>query len=79
MKDRFLFSQVIESGWCLQEKVITEPAGANLASVYGWGFPRYTGGVLRYRESYGREAFFERSAELAERYGQRFSLPKYLK
>jgi 3-hydroxyacyl-CoA dehydrogenase/enoyl-CoA hydratase/3-hydroxybutyryl-CoA epimerase len=79
MRDRFLFCQVIESAWCLQEKVITEPAGANLASVYGWGFPRYTGGVLRYVESYGREAFAERCAELAERYGQRFSVPKYLK
>jgi len=78
MKDRFLFCQVIEAGWCLQEKVITEPAGANLASVYGWGFPGYTGGVLRYVESYGRTEFQERCKELAERYGQRFSVPKYL-
>ncbi|SEQ82442.1 3-hydroxyacyl-CoA dehydrogenase NAD-binding domain-containing protein [Neolewinella agarilytica] len=79
MKDRFLFSQVIESGWCLQEKVITEPAAANLASVYGWGFPSYTGGTLRYFESYGKEAFLKRCQELQERYGQRFSVPKYLR
>jgi 3-hydroxyacyl-CoA dehydrogenase/enoyl-CoA hydratase/3-hydroxybutyryl-CoA epimerase len=79
MKDRFLFCQVIESGWCLQEKVITEPAAANLASVYAWGFPGYTGGVLRYMESYGREAFEKRAKELADRYGQRFSVPKYLR
>ncbi|MEL7162379.1 MAG: 3-hydroxyacyl-CoA dehydrogenase family protein, partial [Bacteroidota bacterium] len=79
MKDRFLFCQVIESGWCLQEKVINEPAAANLASVYGWGFPGYTGGVLRYLESYGREAFVARCGELAERYGQRFTVPKYLR
>ncbi len=79
MKDRFLFCQVIEAGWCLQEKVITEPAAANLTSVYGWGFPGYTGGVLRYVESYGRAAFAERAKELVERYGQRFSVPKYLR
>jgi len=79
MKDRFLFCQIIESGWCLQEKVITEPAAANLTSVYGWGFPGYTGGVLRYVETYGRAAFGERAGELAERYGQRFSVPKYLR
>jgi len=79
MKDRFLFCQVIESGWCLQEKVITVPAAANLTSVYGWGFPGYTGGVLRYVETYGRAAFAERAGELAERYGQRFTVPKYLK
>jgi 3-hydroxyacyl-CoA dehydrogenase/enoyl-CoA hydratase/3-hydroxybutyryl-CoA epimerase len=79
MKDRFLFCQVIESGWCLQEKVITEPAAANLASVYAWGFPGYTGGVLRYMESYGREAFGQRAKELEDRYGQRFRVPKYLR
>lgn len=79
MKDRFLFCQVIESGWCLHEKVITEPAAANLGSVYGFGFPKYTGGVLRYVKSYGHERFVERCAWLKNRYGQRFTLPGYLK
>lgn len=79
MKDRFLFCQIIESGWCLQEKILTEPAGANLMSVYGWDFPAYTGGVLRYVESFGKDAFVERCGELEERYGQRFSVPKYLR
>ncbi|MEM9526694.1 MAG: 3-hydroxyacyl-CoA dehydrogenase NAD-binding domain-containing protein [Bacteroidota bacterium] len=78
MKDRFLFSQVIESGWCLQEKVITEPAAANLASVYGWGFPSYTGGVLRYFSSYEKNTFMSRCQEFKDRYGQRFTVPKYL-
>lgn len=79
MIDRFLFCQIIESGWCLQEKVITEPAAANLGSVYGWGFPKYTGGVLRYVESYGLGNFLERCAFLEDRYGQRFTVPRYLR
>ena len=79
MIDRFLFCQIIESGWCLQEKVITEPAAANLGSVYGWGFPKYTGGVLRYVESYGLDDFLERCAFLEDRYGQRFTVPRYLR
>ncbi|NJC25926.1 3-hydroxyacyl-CoA dehydrogenase NAD-binding domain-containing protein [Neolewinella antarctica] len=79
MEDRFLFCQIIESAWCLQEKVITEEAAANLGSVYGWGFPKYTGGVLRYVESYGHERFQQRCGELIERYGQRFTVPKYLR
>lgn len=79
MKNRFLACQIIESGWCLQEKIITEEAGANLMSVYGWGFPAYTGGVLRYVESLGREQFLAQCKELEERYGQRFSVPKYLR
>ena len=79
MVDRFLFCQIIESGWCLQEHVIKEPAAANLGSCYAWGFPKYTGGVLRYVTSYGKEAFLERCRYLEERYGQRFRVPKYLR
>ncbi len=79
MKDRFLFSQVIEAGWCLQEGVITDIPAANLASVYGWGFPGYTGGVMRYIYSYSKAAFVERCGELQERYGQRFTVPRYLR
>ncbi len=78
MKDRFLFTQVIEAGWCLQEGVINHVEAANLASVYGWGFPGYTGGVIRYVYSYGQEAFVKRCGELQDRYGQRFTVPRYL-
>ncbi|WP_116124979.1 3-hydroxyacyl-CoA dehydrogenase NAD-binding domain-containing protein [Lewinella sp. IMCC34183] len=78
MKDRFLFAQVIEAGWCLQEGVISHIEAANLASVYGWGFPGYTGGVMRYIHSYGKQHFLERCGELKERYGQRFTVPRYL-
>ena len=79
MKDRFLFAQVIEAGWCLQEEVIEHIEAANLASVYGWGFPGYTGGVMRYIYSYGLEHFVARCGELKERYGQRFTVPRYLR
>ena len=79
MKDRFLFAQVIEAGWCLQEGVIEHIEAANLASVYGWGFPGYTGGVMRYIYSYGKAEFLERCQELKQRYGQRFTVPAYLR
>ncbi|CAH0999776.1 Fatty acid oxidation complex subunit alpha [Neolewinella maritima] len=79
MKDRFLFAQVIEAGWCLQEHVIEHIEAANLASVYGWGFPGYTGGVMRYIHSYGEDEFVGRCGELRKRYGQRFTVPKYLR
>ena len=79
MVDRFLFCQVIESGWCLQEKVITTEAAANLGSFYAWGFPGYTGGVIRFVESYGPADFIGRCGELEERYGPRFSVPRYLR
>ena len=77
--ERLLFVQIIEAGWCLQEGVIKSHAAANLGSVYGWGFPAYTGGVLRHIHTYGHERFIQRCAELEKLYGQRFRAPKYLK
>lgn len=77
--ERFLFAQVIEAGWCLQEKVIKTIPEANLGSIYGWGFPSYQGGVIQYIESYQPKRFFERAKELEEKYGQRFQMPSYLK
>lgn len=79
MQERFLYTQVIEAGWCLQEDVIKSRAAANLGSVYGWGFPAHTGGVIRYVYTYGLEKFIERCAFFQERYGQRFRMPGYFK
>lgn len=79
MKERFLYTQVIEAGWCLQEGVVHTHAAANLGSVYGWGFPAHTGGVVRYVYTYGLEKFIERCAFFEKRYGPRFQMPAYFK
>jgi 3-hydroxyacyl-CoA dehydrogenase/enoyl-CoA hydratase/3-hydroxybutyryl-CoA epimerase len=77
--ERLLFAQVIEAGWCLQEKVVKSTAAANLGSIYGWGFPATKGGVVQYIFDYGEEAFITRCEAFKERFGQRFSVPKYIK
>lgn len=79
LRERFLYVQVIEAGWCLQEGVIESRAAANLASVNGWGFPSHTGGVMRYVYSYGKDDFVARCEVFGERYGARFRVPNYLK
>jgi 3-hydroxyacyl-CoA dehydrogenase/enoyl-CoA hydratase/3-hydroxybutyryl-CoA epimerase len=76
VKERFLFAQVIEAIWCLQEKVIASIADANLGSIYGWGFPAYKGGVIQYTQDYGTDAFVERCKDFQKRFGQRFQVPK---
>lgn len=76
---RFLFAQVIEAGWCLQENVIQSIPEANLGSIYGWGFPAYKGGVIQYIFDYGKAAFLEKCEQLQQAHGHRFSVPKYLK
>ncbi|MEM6376660.1 MAG: 3-hydroxyacyl-CoA dehydrogenase NAD-binding domain-containing protein [Bacteroidota bacterium] len=76
LQDRFLFAQVIEAIWCMQEKVILSKAAANLGSIYGWGFPAFKGGVFQYIIDYDPELFIERSQQFQIDFGQRFQVPK---
>ncbi|MFN7116984.1 MAG: hypothetical protein ACK4TA_09315 [Saprospiraceae bacterium] len=77
--ERFLFAQVIEAVWCMQEGVIHSVAAANLGSIYGWGFPAFKGGVIQYIKDYGTEDFLEKCNVYKEKYGQRFKAPKLLR
>ncbi len=77
--ERFMFAQVIEAVWCLQEKIIQSVPEANLGSVYGWGFPSFKGGVLQYINDYGVAAFVERCKLFEKAHGPRFKVPKLLK
>lgn len=79
LMERFLFVQVIEAGWCLQEGVIQTTAEANLASVYGWGFPAHKGGIIQFIWDYGKSNFLERCQFFEKKYGQRFQIPSFLK
>jgi 3-hydroxyacyl-CoA dehydrogenase / enoyl-CoA hydratase / 3-hydroxybutyryl-CoA epimerase len=77
--ERFMFAQVIEAVWCLQEKIIQSVPEANLGSIYGWGFPAFKGGVLQYINDYGIVAFVERCELFEKTHGPRFKVPKLLK
>lgn len=76
--ERFLFVQVIEAVWCMQEKVIRSVSEANLGSVWGWGFPAYRGGVIQFVNDYGLEAFMAKCKLYQKTYGPRFRVPKVL-
>jgi 3-hydroxyacyl-CoA dehydrogenase/enoyl-CoA hydratase/3-hydroxybutyryl-CoA epimerase len=78
LKDRFLFSQVLEAIWCMQEGVIQSTSAANLGSIYGWGFPSFKGGVIQYINDYGLEGFLVRCQYLQKKYGRRFKASKML-
>jgi 3-hydroxyacyl-CoA dehydrogenase/enoyl-CoA hydratase/3-hydroxybutyryl-CoA epimerase len=80
MQDRMLFAEVLESVRCLDEGVLTGVADANIGSIFGLGFPAWTGGVLQYIETYegGVAGFVARARELAARYGARFTPPESL-
>ncbi|KUF14388.1 3-hydroxyacyl-CoA dehydrogenase NAD-binding domain-containing protein [Streptomyces silvensis] len=82
MKERMLFSEALDTVRLLEEGVLTSVADANIGSVFGIGFPGWTGGVLQYINGYGDgaglPAFVARARELAERYGERFTPPALL-
>ncbi|MEL6865043.1 MAG: 3-hydroxyacyl-CoA dehydrogenase NAD-binding domain-containing protein, partial [Bacteroidota bacterium] len=78
LRERFLFAQVIEAVWCLQEGIIHSIAEANLGSIYGWGFPAYKGGVLQFVNDYGLEAFIDRCRHYEKLHGPRFKVPSLL-
>ncbi|MGP3775546.1 3-hydroxyacyl-CoA dehydrogenase NAD-binding domain-containing protein [Streptomyces sp. SDT5-1] len=80
MKERMLFSEALDTVRLLEEGVLTSVADANIGSIFGIGFPGWTGGVLQYINGYegGLPGFVARSRELAERYGDRFLPPALL-
>jgi 3-hydroxyacyl-CoA dehydrogenase/enoyl-CoA hydratase/3-hydroxybutyryl-CoA epimerase len=80
IKERLLFSESLEALRCMREGVICSTADANVGSILGIGYPRWTGGVVQYAGSYpgGAEGFIRRADDLAARYGERFAAPQGL-
>jgi 3-hydroxyacyl-CoA dehydrogenase/enoyl-CoA hydratase/3-hydroxybutyryl-CoA epimerase len=74
LKQRLLYRQAIETARCLAEGVLTSTAEANIGSIFGIGFPAWTGGAVQFIESEGRERFIANAAQLAQRHGERFAL-----
>jgi 3-hydroxyacyl-CoA dehydrogenase/enoyl-CoA hydratase/3-hydroxybutyryl-CoA epimerase len=80
MKERMMFAETLETIKCLDEGVLESVADANIGSIFGIGFPAWTGGVLQYANGYegGLSGFVARSRELAAKYGERFTPPASL-
>ncbi len=80
LEERMLFAEALETVKCLDEGVIESVADANIGSIFGIGFPGWTGGVLQYINGYegGLPGFVARARELASTYGERFEPPASL-
>ncbi len=80
--DRMLFAEAIETQKCFDEGVLTTTADANIGSIFGIGFPAWTGGVHQFIVGYpngGQAAFVARAEELAAKFGERFTPPASLR
>jgi 3-hydroxyacyl-CoA dehydrogenase/enoyl-CoA hydratase/3-hydroxybutyryl-CoA epimerase len=78
VKDRLLFPQVLEAIRIMEEGTLTSVADGNIGSIMGIGFPPHTGGVYQCVNAYGVQAFADRAAELAAKYGEAFEPPRLL-
>jgi 3-hydroxyacyl-CoA dehydrogenase/enoyl-CoA hydratase/3-hydroxybutyryl-CoA epimerase len=79
LKDRLLYRQAVETARCLGENVLTSVHDANVGSIFGIGFPAWTGGAMQFIYGMGIPAFEQRAAELAQKYGPRFALSDEIK
>jgi 3-hydroxyacyl-CoA dehydrogenase/enoyl-CoA hydratase/3-hydroxybutyryl-CoA epimerase len=79
VRDRLLYIQALESVRCLDEKVVEFAADADIGSVFGWGFPAWTGGTVSFIEWVGLQRFVDRADRLAGLYGARFEVPDSLR
>ena len=75
-----LFVEALETVKCFDEGVLRTIPDANIGSIFGIGFPAWTGGVIQYINGYqgGVAGFVARARELAARYGDRFTPPASL-
>jgi 3-hydroxyacyl-CoA dehydrogenase/enoyl-CoA hydratase/3-hydroxybutyryl-CoA epimerase len=80
LEERMLFAEALETVKCVDEGVIESVADANIGSIFGIGFPAWTGGALQYINGYAGSlsGFVERARELAAAYGERFEPPASL-
>ncbi|WP_293795764.1 fatty acid oxidation complex subunit alpha FadB [uncultured Pantoea sp.] len=75
--NRMMLPMLNEVVRCLEEKIIASPAEADMALVYGLGFPPFRGGAFRYMDTLGNSNVVDQ----AKRYtalGPLYALPELL-
>lgn len=59
---RMMIPMVNETIRCLEERIIASPAEADIALVYGLGFPPFHGGVFRWLDTLGSARYLDLAA-----------------
>ncbi|MCX8966160.1 fatty acid oxidation complex subunit alpha FadB [Erwinia psidii] len=63
---RMMIPMINEVVRCLEENIIATPAEADMALVYGIGFPPFHGGVFRYLDTRSNAGFVSQSAHFSQ-------------
>lgn len=75
---RMMIPMINEVVRCLEEGVIASPAEADMALVYGLGFPPFHGGAFRYLDTMGSDTFVAGAEPFAE-LGALYQVPDALR
>lgn len=76
---RLLHIQSLETVHAMDEGIAADPLEIDLASVLGWSYPTFRGGVLAHIDDTGLSGFVGECDELADRHGERFRPPTSLR
>ena len=63
--ERMMIPMINEVVLCLEENIIVSPQEADMALVYGLGFPPFRGGVFRYLDSIGLSTYLEMAKNIS--------------
>ena len=66
---RMMVPLCLETVRCLEDSIVETPAEADMALIYGIGFPPFRGGALRYIDAMGVAEFVKLADGLAEELG----------
>ena len=66
---RMMVPLCLEAVRCLEDGIVDSPAEADMALIYGIGFPPFLGGALRYVDAKGLTEFVTQADGLAEELG----------
>ena len=79
LEKRYLTIQALETARCFEEGVLTHAEDADIGSIFGWGFPPWTGGTLSFIDTVGIKHFVAECDRMAEAYGSRFAVSDWLR
>ena len=78
VRKRLLYIQALETTRCMEEGVLSDAADGDLGSIFGWGFPPWTGGTLSFIDAVGLKTFVAECQRLAKVHGPRFAPSAWL-
>ncbi|MGB1159267.1 MAG: fatty acid oxidation complex subunit alpha FadB [Porticoccaceae bacterium] len=64
--DRLLLPLAMEMAHCLEEGVVDSPTEADMALIWGIGFPAFRGGICRWMDEQGLDSICQRAEQYTE-------------